>query len=173
MQSGRKSFSLSTRRQFLKTSTGAALGTFTIGAFSLPVLAQSTAIHLDVHKEPSCGCCVIWIEHMEKQGFATTVHHPDDLNALKAELGILPEWQSCHTAVTANGHLFEGHVPARYISSFLAAPPENALGLAVPGMPIGSPGMEMGERFTAYDVILMKKDGRSEVYASIKSAADQ
>ncbi len=168
MQSGRIRFPLCTRRQFLKTGTGAALG-----AFTLPLLAQSAAIHLDVHKESTCGRCVVWIEHIEQQCFATTVHHPDDLNALKAELGILAEWQSCHTAVTANGHLFEGHVPARYISSFLAAPPENALGLAVPGMPIGSPGMEVGDRFSPYDVILMKQDGQSEVYASIKSAADQ
>lgn len=157
-----------TRRQFLHVSAGAALG-----AFALPALAQSTATHLDVYKEVTCGCCVNWVDHVQQQGFTATVHHPQDLNGLKAELGILPQWQSCHTAVTAEGFLFEGHVPARYITQFLAARPGDALGLAVPGMPMGSPGMEVGNQFSPYDIILMKKDGSAEVYASIKSASDQ
>ena len=75
--------------------------------------------------------------------------------------------------MSKEGYLFEGHIPAKYISQFLAAPPANALGLAVPGMPMGSPGMEIGERFDSYDVILMKKDGTSEVYATVKTQAEQ
>lgn len=169
MKFNRNQQRFTTRRQFLQRS-----GVMLLGTFALPVLAQSgTTRALDVYKSETCGCCVYWIEHVEQHGFSTTVHHPQDLNGLKAELGILPEWQSCHTAVTVEGYLFEGHVPARYISQFLAAPPDNALGLAVPGMPIGSPGMEVGERLTPYDILLMKKDGRSEVFASVKTAADQ
>jgi len=157
------------RRQFLRLAAGA-----TIGSVALPLFAQTgTMKTMDVYKESTCGCCVNWIEHMQQNGFASTVHHPRNLNAVKAELGVLPEWQSCHTAVTEEGFLFEGHVPARYITQFLAAPAVGALGLAAPGMPMGSPGMEMGNRFTPYDVLLMKKDGTSQVYASIKSPADQ
>jgi len=160
---------LANRRQFLRLAAGA-----TVSTFALPLFAQSgTSQHLDVYKEPTCGCCVNWIDHMEQNGFASTVHHPRNLNSMKADLGIKPEWQSCHTAVTTAGYLFEGHVPARYVSQFLAAPPADALGLAAPGMPMGSPGMEMGNNFSPYDVILMKKDGTAQVYASIKSPADQ
>ena len=169
MKFNRKQQSLTTRRQFLHRS-----GSVMIGAFALPVLAQSGGSRaLDVYKSETCGCCVYWIEHIEQNGYTTTVHHPEDLNGLKEELGVLLEWQSCHTAVTVEGYLFEGHVPARYVSQFLAAPPDNALGLAVPGMPIGSPGMEVGGRLSPYDILLMRKDGRAEVYASIKTAADQ
>ena len=130
-------------------------------------------ITINVYKSETCGCCLGWMEHMQEHGFASKVFHPRDLNGVKEELGILPKWQSCHTAVTEEGYLFEGHIPAKYITRFLDAPPADALGLAAPGMPIGSPGMEMGDRFMAYDIILMKKDGSSEVYASIKSKADQ
>ncbi|MBL4580713.1 MAG: DUF411 domain-containing protein [Gammaproteobacteria bacterium] len=130
-------------------------------------------ITLNVYKEVTCGCCVGWIAHIDERGFDSTVFHPSDIYAVKEELGVLPKWQSCHTAVSKDGYLFEGHVPAKYISQFLASPPANALGLAVPGMPMGSPGMEMGARFNSYDVILMKKDGTSEVYATVKNQAEQ
>ncbi|MEX0962731.1 MAG: DUF411 domain-containing protein [Pseudohongiellaceae bacterium] len=136
--------------------------------------AQSLdAIALNVYKEETCGCCVGWIAHMDERGFESTVFHPQDLYALKEELGVLRQWQSCHTAVSKEGYLFEGHIPAKYISQFLASPPENALGLAVPGMPMGSPGMEIGNRFDSYDVILMKKDGTSEIYATVSNPAEQ
>jgi hypothetical protein len=158
-----------TRRRLLRLATA-----LTLGATSLPLLAQdSRGKPLDVYKDPTCGCCANWIDHMQQHGFASTVIHPADLNQVKAELGVQPAWQSCHTAVTEEGYVFEGHVPARHITAFLAAPPANALGLAAPGMPMGSPGMEMGGRFTPYDVLLMKRDGTASVYASIKSAADQ
>lgn len=155
------------RRRLLRLAT-----TLTLGATALPLLAQ-TAPSLQVYKDPTCGCCANWIDHMQANGHASTVIHPADLNAVKAELGVLPAWQSCHTAVTDAGFVFEGHVPARHIANFLAAPPANALGLAVPGMPMGSPGMEMGGQFSPYDIVLMNRDGTSSVFASIKSAADQ
>lgn len=130
-------------------------------------------ITLNVYKEETCGCCVGWINHMDERGFESTVFHPTDLYKVKEELGVLRKWQSCHTAVSKEGYLFEGHIPAKYISQFLAAPPADALGLAVPGMPMGSPGMEIGDRFDSYDVILMKKDGTSEVYATVKTQKEQ
>jgi len=130
-------------------------------------------ITLNVYKEKTCGCCVGWIAHMDERGFDSTVFHPTDIYAVKEELGVLPKWQSCHTAVSKDGYLFEGHIPAKYISQFLASPPADALGLAVPGMPMVSPGMEIGNSFTSYDVILMKKDGTSEVYATVKNQAEQ
>ena len=130
-------------------------------------------ITLNVYKEETCGCCVGWIAHMDQRGFDSSVFHPTDIYAVQEELGVLPKWQSCHTAVSKDGYLFEGHIPAKYISQFLASPPADALGLAVPGMPMGSPGMEIGDRFNSYDVILMKKDGTSEVYATVKTQAEQ
>ena len=130
-------------------------------------------ITLNVYKEPTCGCCVGWIEHMDENGYASTVHHPRNLGAVKAELGLQPEWVSCHTAVTDEGFVFEGHIPEKFIDQFLANPPKGALGLAVPGMPIGGPGMEMGDQFTPYDILLINKDGSSSVFASIKSIEEQ
>ncbi len=152
----------------------ATLVSAALGLLSWGVSAQSIDdVVLNVYKSETCGCCVGWIEHMDQHGFESVVFHPRDLNGMKEDLGIKREWQSCHTAVTKEGFVFEGHIPAKYIAQFLASPPENALGLAAPGMPMGSPGMEMGGRFMAYDILLMKKDGNSEVYVSIKSADQQ
>ncbi len=128
---------------------------------------------LNVYKSETCGCCVGWIEHMNGNGYQSNIFHPNDLDGVKQELGIKPEWASCHTAVSKEGFLFEGHIPAKFIDQFLANPPQGAIGLTVPGMPIGGPGMEMGNRFTPYDILVMNKDGSSTVYASIKSAAEQ
>jgi hypothetical protein len=125
------------------------------------------AISLDIYKSPTCGCCELWVEHVETQGFKSSVQHPDDLNAIKDKFGIKPQYQSCHTAVSADGYVFEGHIPARLVKQFLAEKPENALGLAVPGMPLGSPGMEVDDRITPYDVLLLRKDGTTSVYARV------
>lgn len=142
--------------------------------------AQRTAakVSYDLYKSPTCGCCEGWMEHMASAHFNARVHHPADLNGIKNQLGIKPEHQSCHTGVVekADGtgkYVFEGHIPARYVAQFLQNPPEGAIGLAVPGMPLGSPGMEMGGRFTAYDILLLKADGGTEVYASISSPDQQ
>lgn len=136
-------------------------------------VASNTQADFQVYKSPTCGCCGDWIDHLSDAGFSSGTHHPDDMGGLKAELGIEPRYQSCHTAVSQQGYVFEGHVPASVIEDFLAAPPADALGLAVPGMPVGSPGMEMGDRFDPYDVLLLKRDGSSEVYRHIASADQQ
>ncbi len=128
---------------------------------------------MDLHKSPTCGCCEDWQQHMAEAGFATRVHHPDDLSAIKAAHDIAPDHRSCHTAVTEKGYVFEGHIPARYIKQFLNNPPPGAAGLAVPGMPIGSPGMEMGQRFDPYKILLLMKDGDSRTYAHIQHAEQQ
>ena len=145
-------------------------------ACALTPLASAQSIDdvtLNVYKSETCGCCEGWIDHMTAHGYESTIFHPADLNAVKAELGLKPEWQSCHTAVTEEGYLFEGHIPEKFVAQFLANPPADALGLAVPGMPIGGPGMEMGDRFTPYDILLIFKDGRSQVFAKIESADQQ
>tara|TARA_R110001592_G_scaffold354185_2_gene653669 strand:+ start:238 stop:750 length:513 start_codon:yes stop_codon:yes gene_type:complete len=128
---------------------------------------------LTVYKNPSCGCCKKWVTHVEKSGFETVTHDRNDLSEFKSEKGIEPKYRSCHTAVSKNGYVFEGHVPAKHIQKFLAEKPENALGLSAPGMGTGSPGMEMGGKFKPYKVLLLKKDGSSEAYASINSYKEQ
>jgi hypothetical protein len=154
-----------------------ALGGFAVAAVSgttLRSLAQGSATTpLDVYKDPSCGCCANWIDQMTERNFQSTIHHPRNLNAVKLEHGFVPQLQSCHTAVTAEGYAFEGHVPPKLVSQFLQSPPANAKGLTVPGMPMGSPGMEMGGRFQPYDVIQLNRDGSTSVYAQIRNAADQ
>ncbi len=128
---------------------------------------SNKVVSLDVYKSPTCGCCEKWIEHLETSGFDTLIHHPTDLNEVKQSSAIAPRYQSCHTAVSTDGYVFEGHIPAHLIQRFLSNPPQNAIGLAVPGMPVGSPGMEMGDRHDSYNILLLKTDGSAEVYASI------
>lgn len=128
---------------------------------------------LTIHKSPTCGCCKAWVDHVDEAGFDYSTHDMADLSGLKADKGIAPQYQSCHTAVSEVGYVFEGHVPARYIEQFLAAPPEDALGLTVPGMPVGSPGMEMGDQFSPYQVLLLKRDGSTEVFANITHVGSQ
>ncbi|AUD80056.1 hypothetical protein CW740_05995 [Kangiella profundi] len=110
---------------------------------------------------------------MEDAGFEAKIHHPADLNRIKADHGIAPKYQSCHTAVTSDGYVFEGHIPAHFVQQFLENPSEGSIGLSVPGMPVGSPGMEMGNKFMPYQVWLLKNDGSAEVFASVNSRDQQ
>lgn len=106
---------------------------------------------ITVWKDPNCGCCGAWVEHLRRNGFAPTIIETADIQAVKTERGVPAELASCHTAVVA-GYTIEGHVPAQSILRLLAEKPVGR-GLAVPGIPIGSPGMEGGQPDT-YDVIL-------------------
>jgi len=129
-------------------------------------VAQAAApVHLDVYKSPTCGCCVKWMDHLAKYGFTTTGRY----GSLDQGFGVPVRYASCHTGVSADGYVFEGHVPARYVRQFLENPPAGALGLAVPGMPVGSPGMEYRDEFMPYQVLLLRRDGSVEVYASVDS----
>ena len=128
---------------------------------------------LTVYKSPTCGCCKKWIGHLEDEGFEASVEHPANLDAIKDRYRIANNLRSCHTAVSSQGYAFEGHIPARYIHQFLANPPADGIGLTVPAMPVGSPGMEVDDKFMPYQVHLMKKDGSTEVFASVESFARQ
>jgi len=128
---------------------------------------------VDVYKSPTCGCCAEWITHAQTHGLISKVHHPSSLAEKKSALGIGTQYRSCHTAVDKQGYVFEGHVPAKLVTQFLANPPEGAIGLSVPGMPAGSPGMEMANTFTPYPVLLLMKDGSAVVYAKIDQQSEQ
>ena len=119
---------------------------------------------VEVWKDPSCGCCKDWVIHMEQAGFEVRVHETGN-NAVRAQLGIPAKLGSCHTASVA-GYAIEGHVPVSDIRRLLKEKPK-AIGLAVPGMPVGSPGMDgpvYNKRKDPYDVLLIKADGSSTVY---------
>ena len=119
---------------------------------------------IEVWKSPSCGCCKDWITHLESKGFKVRTH--DDGNtAVRQRLGMPVRFGSCHTA-SIGGYAIEGHVPAREIRRLLKERPA-AVGLAVPAMPIGSPGMDgpaYGQRKDPYDVLLVAKDGSTTAY---------
>jgi len=128
---------------------------------------------LTVYKTPTCGCCKKWIAHIEQHQFNATSVNQNSLTALKSSKGIAPAFRSCHTAISADGYVFEGHVPAKFIQQFLANPPRNAIGLSVPAMPLGSPGMEVDDRFMPYKVILLNSDGSHAIYASLSRYEEQ
>lgn len=139
-------------------------------AFAIATLtaaqANAQATPIDVHKTNGCGCCVAWMNHLAENGFAPT---GQDMFAallvrLKLDKGVPQRMMSCHTA-TVDGYVIEGHVPAADIRRLLKERPD-ATGLAVPEMPLGSPGMDQGSRREAYDVFLIRKDGSTEIYAS-------
>lgn len=126
-----------------------------------------------VYKDVNCGCCEEWIDYAAGHGMQSQVQHPADLTVFKDRYQVPQQMRSCHTAVTQEGYVFEGHVPAKYMAQFLAKPPVDAIGLAVPNMPMGSPGMEYQGQFDPYDVMLLNKDGTTSVYASIESEQQQ
>jgi hypothetical protein len=122
-----------------------------IGAVVVLPLRAAERPRVTVHKDPGCGCCGAWVEHLEASGFPVTAVNTPRMNAVKARLGVPADLASCHTA-EVGGYVIEGHVPAAAIDRLLAERPP-AKGLAVPGMPVGSPGMEGGEP-EEYDVVL-------------------
>jgi hypothetical protein len=128
-----------------------------------PDLGGAPPVRITVFKDPNCGCCKSWIEHLRKHGFEVAARDTSDVGAVK-RAGRVPErLHSCHTAFV-NGYVVEGHVPAPDIRRLLTDKPRIA-GLAVPGMPVGSPGMEMGGRVESYDVIAFNRDGTTRVFA--------
>ena len=140
-------------------------------ADQLPLDAAKEPIPLDrvepiaitVYLSPTCMCCSGWVEHIKQHGFEVNLEYRVDLTMVKQGFGVRPELSSCHTGVV-NGYIIEGHVPGEVVRQFLAeAPPVR--GLAVPGMPVGSPGMEMGGRVDPYDVLTFTSTGQTEVYS--------
>ncbi|WP_194792247.1 DUF411 domain-containing protein [Pseudomonas sp. UFMG81] len=134
----------------------------TLGLLAITGLAQA-AQTIDVYRDPNCGCCKAWIEHLSDNGFTVVDHVEPNMSAVKQRLGVEPRLASCHTGVI-DGKFVEGHVPAEQVR--LLAKRDDLQGLAVPGMPVGSPGMEMGERKDAYQVIGVTRNGQDTVVAN-------
>jgi hypothetical protein len=152
--------------QIRSVSRLASLGLVALVATASAPVAQehrSTAIEVTVFKSPTCGCCKEWVEHLRKHAFTVTSKDTADVSGVKRTAGVPERLHSCHTAFV-NGYVVEGHVPAADIQRMLKDKPKID-GIAVPGMPAGSPGMEVGSRRDAYDVIAFKRDGSTSVYA--------
>jgi hypothetical protein len=148
------------------TRRGILLGS---AACLLPSAALAAAEPLvTVHRDPNCGCCSGWVQHLQKAGFPTKVLDTTNLDAVKTRLDVPDDLAACHTA-EVSGYVIEGHVPAIALKRLLAEKPD-ATGLAVPGMPVGSPGMEGGapER---YDVVLFGPSGRRSYMRFLGSSA--
>ena len=132
----------------------------TLALFAAPAAAQSIQVHLS----PSCGCCKSWVKHLEQAGFSPKVVESKDMAASKRLVGVPDRVQSCHTAII-EGYFIEGHVPAPDIRKLLQDKPA-AIGLAVPDMPVGSPGMEVeGVTPDRYETLLVGADGETTVFA--------
>jgi hypothetical protein len=137
------------------------------GALAFAAMFVGSAAHaatMTVHKSPTCGCCGKWVEHVEKHGFTVKVVPTADMMALKKQLGVPESVMSCHTTRIGN-YIVEGHVPAADIKRLLTQKPK-ARGIAVAGMPMGSPGMEHGNHREPYSTVLIGLDGKTKVFAS-------
>jgi hypothetical protein len=154
-----------TRREWLARAAGTMAGALALTA-ALPGTSRALAkpAPITVYKDPSCGCCTKWVEHLRASGLNPDVHDRSDMDALKDSLGVPVALRSCHTAV-AGRYVIEGHVPAADVRALLAARPSKVVGLAVPGMPSGSPGMEMGGRADRYDVMAFDAKGTTHVFS--------
>lgn len=126
-------------------------------------LAQAAElIPIDVHRDANCGCCKKWISHLERNGFKVNDHVEADMSAVKQRLGVAPRLASCHTGVI-DGKFVEGHVPAEQVMALRTR--DDLLGITAPGMPMGSPGMEMDGKSDAYQVIGLTREGNDVVVA--------
>lgn len=146
------------RRRFLRLVAASPLV-----LHALPALAEART--LEVWKDPQCGCCKDWIAILQRAGFRVVAHDRGNA-AARQKAGIARQYGSCHTALV-DGYAIEGHVPVREIERLLKERPD-AIGLAVPGMPVGSPGMEQGDRKDPYTVLLLHRDGGSSSYAKYR-----
>lgn len=145
-------------------STGSAmLKTSLLATLLLSSLAHAAEpLTIDVHRDANCGCCKNWIKHLQANGFEVRDHVEADMAAVKQRLGVAPQLGSCHTGVI-DGKFVEGHVPAEQVKALVAR--QDLRGIAVPGMPMGSPGMEVGGQQQPFDVIGLGRDGQSQVIA--------
>lgn len=123
---------------------------------------------MTVYRSPSCGCCGVWVDHAKKHGFKIEDIKTEEMEALKQKHNVPAELASCHTTII-DGYVMEGHIPADDIKRFLAEKPENTIGLAVPGMPIGSPGMEARDIKQPFQVLAFNDKGEVEVFKEHQS----
>jgi hypothetical protein len=155
--------SMSRRAMLASLVRAGAIGYGLVAVLPAVARAGDTA-NITVYKDPSCGCCTKWVEHLRTAGFQPVVHDRSDMDALKDSLGVPASLRSCHTAV-AGRYVIEGHVPAADVTRLLSAKPKGVVGLAVPDMPAGSPGMEMPGRRDRYDVVAFSANGKTSVFA--------
>jgi hypothetical protein len=144
-------------------TAGVVAATVSLGGY---VAAQRPAPMVEVFKSPTCGCCANWVKHLEANGFRTKVTDVEDMTTVKTRHGVPGRVQSCHTGIV-DGYVLEGHVPAADVRRLLSERPAAVVGVAVPGMPLGSPGMEVpGNTVQPYDVLTFDKQGQTKVFAS-------
>src|SRR4029077_7672899 len=150
----------------MKTTVYSAFAILVCALFARVVFAQAQPT-ITVQRDPGCGCCLNWVAHLEKAGFKVSITESPEMDAVKDRRGVPKAARSCHTGVV-DGYVIEGHVPAADIKRLLKERPA-VVGLAVPGMPAGSPGMEVSNgRVQPYDVIAFDKTGKTTVFASHK-----
>lgn len=128
----------------------------------------SGVMEMTVYRSPSCGCCSVWVEHAKKHGFKIEDIKTEDIEAIKQKYNVPAELASCHTTII-DGYVMEGHIPADDIKRFLAQKPNNLIGLAVPGMPIGTPGMEARDIKQPFQVLAFNDKGEVEVFKEYQS----
>lgn len=157
---------LVSRRRLLTGTAAGGVAVLTAGLAAACSAASATPVPMTVHKDPNCGCCTAWADRMAADGrFAPTIVEDADMAAVKTRLRVPAELVSCHTTEVGS-YVIEGHVPAGDVARLLAERPAGIIGLAVPGMPTGSPGMEVpdGTR-DPYEVVAFTADGRQRVFA--------
>ncbi|MGJ8691355.1 MAG: DUF411 domain-containing protein [Thalassotalea sp.] len=129
---------------------------------------KNETLALTVYKDKNCGCCKKWVTHLNEHDIKTHVINLDNMAQIKDKYQIQSNHRSCHTAISSDGFVFEGHVPAKFIKQFLAEKNHSqALGLAVPAMPVGSPGMEVDTQFMRYNILQMNKNSTAEQYEAV------
>jgi len=151
-----------TRRAVLLSLPVAFAGVATALAHAQTKAAAPSKIAMRVYKDPSCGCCGKWVEHMAANGFLATVVD-GDIRPIKKQYNVPARLESCHTTIVG-GYVIEGHVPADDVKKLLASKRKDILGLTIPGMPQSAPGMDMTP-FQPYEVLTFDKDGKTTVYA--------
>ena len=156
-----------TRRAWMAT-LARTFGTGAVVSALLPIANQAGAMSaptkITIYKDPSCGCCTKWVVYLRDAGLQTEVHDRSDMDALKDSLGVPAALRSCHTAVVGR-YVIEGHVPVEDMKHLLAAAPKGIVGIAAPGMPAGSPGMEVPGRSDRYDVIAFAANGTTKLFS--------
>jgi hypothetical protein len=141
------------------------IGLFILLGLAISGTSQANVLTGTNYQSPYCGCCGEWVKHLNENGITVTTEYSDKLSEIKQSVGLTPQLASCHTA-KINGYAFEGHVPAADIKRFLSDPPKNSQGLTVPGMPIGSPGMEHNGQKDKYNVLSFDKSGKTTVFST-------
>ncbi|NOT85149.1 MAG: DUF411 domain-containing protein [Methylococcaceae bacterium] len=146
--------------------------TFSLLVFSGFVQAKKSPpnnapIDIVVNRSKTCGCCGKWLEHLKNNNFNVVDNMLDDVQSIKTQHGVSPEMASCHTALVG-GYVVEGHVPASDIKKLLASKPK-VIGISVPGMPAGTPGMEMGDKQDAYQVLSFDKNQKTHVFSQYEA----